>query len=36
VVKHGKAGQATDDNIIMRMRIASWIHTATETHYRTT
>jgi len=25
VEKHGRAGQATDDNIIWRMRFACWI-----------
>jgi hypothetical protein len=32
VEKYGKAGQATDDNIIRRMRCACWITTATDTH----
>jgi hypothetical protein len=32
VEKYGKAGQATDDNIIRRMRFACWITKATETH----
>jgi hypothetical protein len=30
--KYGRAGQATDDNIIGRMRIACWITEATDTH----
>ena len=30
--KYGRAGQATDDNIIRRMRIACWIPKATDTH----
>ena len=32
VVKYGTAGQATDDNIIQRMRFACWISKATDTH----
>jgi hypothetical protein len=32
VGKYGTAGQATDDNIIRRMRIACWIPKARETH----
>jgi hypothetical protein len=32
VEKCGKAGQATDDNIIRRMRFACWITKATDTH----
>ena len=31
VGKYGRAGQATDDNIIRRMRIAGWISKATKT-----
>ena len=30
--KYGTAGQATDDNIIRRMRFALWITKATDTH----
>jgi len=30
--KKGRAGQATDDNIISRKRFACWITKATETH----
>jgi hypothetical protein len=30
--KYGRVGQATDDNIIRRMRIACWITKATDTH----
>jgi hypothetical protein len=30
--KTGAAGQATDDNIIRRMRFAFWITKATDTH----
>jgi hypothetical protein len=30
--KYGSAGQATDDNIMRRMRIACWITKATDTH----
>ena len=30
--KHGRARQATDDNIIRRMRFACWITKATDTH----
>ena len=30
--KYGTAGQATDDNIIQRMRNACWITKATDTH----
>ena len=30
--KYGRAGQATDDNIIRRMRFAGWITEATDTH----
>jgi len=32
VEKYCTAGQATDDNIIRRMRIACWIPKATDTH----
>jgi hypothetical protein len=32
VEKYGTARQATDDNIIRRMRIACWISNATDTH----
>jgi hypothetical protein len=32
VEKYGTARQATDDNIIQRMRFACWITTATDTH----
>jgi hypothetical protein len=32
VEKYGTAGQATDDNIIQRMRFACWITKATDTH----
>jgi hypothetical protein len=32
VVKYGTAGQATDDNIIRRLRIACWITEATKSH----
>jgi len=32
VEKYGTARQATDDNIIRRMRFACWIHKATGTH----
>ena len=32
VGKYSSAGQATDDNIIWRMRIACWVTTATDTH----
>jgi hypothetical protein len=32
VEKYGRAGQATDDNIIWRMRFACWITKATDTH----
>jgi uncharacterized protein (DUF924 family) len=32
VGKHGTVGQATDDNITRRMRIACWIPKATNTH----
>jgi hypothetical protein len=32
VEKYGKAGQATDDDIIRRLRIACWITKATSTH----
>jgi hypothetical protein len=32
VVKYGTARQATDDNIIQRMRFAYWITKATDTH----
>jgi hypothetical protein len=32
VEKYGKAGQATDDNIIERMPFACWITKATDTH----
>ena len=30
--KHSRARQATDDNIIRRMRFAFWITTDTDTH----
>ena len=30
--KYGRAGQATDGNIIRRMRFACWITKATDTH----
>ena len=30
--KHGRAGQATDDNIIRSMRNVRWIPKATNTH----
>ena len=33
--KYGTAGQATDDNIIRRMRFACWITKATDTHTHT-
>jgi hypothetical protein len=32
VGKYGRAGQATDDNIIRRMRFACWITKAADTH----
>ena len=32
VEKYGRVGQATDDNIIRRMRFACWIDKTTETH----
>jgi hypothetical protein len=32
VEKYGRAGQATDDNIIRRMLFACWITKATDTH----
>jgi hypothetical protein len=32
VEKYGTAGQATDENIIRRMRFACWINKATDTH----
>jgi hypothetical protein len=32
VEKYGTAGQATDDNIIWRMRFACWITKSTDTH----
>jgi hypothetical protein len=32
VEKYGAARQATDDNIILRMRFACWITKATDTH----
>jgi hypothetical protein len=32
VEKYGTARQATDDNIIQRMRFACWINKATDTH----
>jgi hypothetical protein len=32
VEKYYKAGQATDDDIIRRLRIACWISKATSTH----
>jgi hypothetical protein len=32
VDKYGRAGQATDDNIIRRMRFACWITKAADTH----
>ena len=30
--KYGKAGQATVDNVLWRMRFACWIINATDTH----
>ena len=30
--KYGRSEQATDDNIILRMRFACWITKATDTH----
>ena len=30
--EYSRAGQATDDNIIQRTRLASWIIKATDTH----
>ena len=30
--KYGTAGQATDENIMWRMRFSYWITKATETH----
>jgi hypothetical protein len=35
VEKYGRAGQATDDNIIRRMRIAYWLPKPTYTHTHT-
>jgi hypothetical protein len=32
VEKNGRAGQATDDNIIQRMRFVCWITKATDIH----
>jgi len=32
VEKYGTARQATDDNIVRRMRVACWITKATDTH----
>jgi hypothetical protein len=32
VEKYGRARQATNDNIIRRMRFACWINNATDTH----
>jgi hypothetical protein len=32
VEKYGRARQATDDNIIRRMRFVCWINKATDTH----
>jgi hypothetical protein len=32
VEKYGREGEATDDNIIRRMRFACWITKATDTH----
>jgi hypothetical protein len=32
VEKYGRTRQATDDNIIQRMRFACWITKATDTH----
>jgi len=32
VKKCGRAGQATDDNIILCMRFAFWVPMATDTH----
>jgi len=32
VEKYGRGRQATDDNILRLMRIASWIPKATRTH----
>jgi hypothetical protein len=33
VEKYGRARQATDDNIIRRMRFACWVTKATDTHW---
>ena len=30
--KHGRAGQATDDNTVRRMHFACWVTDATNTH----
>ena len=30
--KYGRAGQATDDNIMLRMRFTCWVTKATDTH----
>jgi hypothetical protein len=35
VEKYGRAGQATDDNIIRRMRFACWLTKATDTQAET-
>jgi hypothetical protein len=32
VQKYGTAGEATDDNIILRMRFACWVTKAIDTH----
>jgi hypothetical protein len=32
VEKYGRAGQATDDNIIRRMRFEYWVTKSTDTH----
>jgi hypothetical protein len=32
VEKYGRAGQATDESIIRRMRVACWIVKSTDTH----
>ena len=31
-VEYGRAGQATDDNLIRRMRVACWLPNATNIH----
>ena len=30
--KYFRAGQTTDDNMVQRMRVACWIHKATDTN----